>query len=46
MDYPAFDIPNSVESDECNGLSQALNNGSKIVVADNIFENPNKEFHE
>jgi hypothetical protein len=45
-DYPAFDIPYSIESDECNGLSQALNDGSKVVVADNIFDNPDKKFEE
>jgi uncharacterized phage protein (TIGR01671 family) len=46
MDYPAFDIPDSIESDECNGLSQALNDGSKIIVVDNIFDNPDREFGE
>jgi hypothetical protein len=45
-DYPAFDIPDSVESDECNGLSQALNDGSKIIVVDNIFDNPDMKFYE
>lgn len=39
-DYPAFDIPDSVESDECNGLSQAMNNGGIFEVVGNIYENP------
>lgn len=37
-DYPAFDIPDSVESDECNGLSQAMNNGGIFEVVGNIWE--------
>lgn len=39
-DYPAFDIPDSVESDECNGLFQGLNNGGIFEVVGNIYENP------
>lgn len=39
--YPAFDIPDSIESSENNGLSQILSDGNhRVEIVGNIFDNP------